>query len=37
MHVYVCKLCRDMCFHVDMGGERPFICAEEGTEARGRT
>lgn len=36
MHVYVCKYA-ETCFHVDMGGERPFIRAEEGTEARGRT
>lgn len=39
VHVCVCvQVCKNiMCLHVDMCGKRTFICAEEGTEARGTT
>lgn len=39
VHACVCvQVCKDITYlHVDKGGKRTFICAEEGTEARGRT
>lgn len=38
VHACVCvcvQVCKDITYlHVDKGGKRTFICAEEGTEAR---